>query len=966
MMRLGYGRWDEIIAAASGRLAERDPEELVPIAREFVAHCYVHARPGVEQKALMEILREEPTAKGLPEEEIVREIDELVESRKSISNPDEKRKFVRWARKLRLLSRLKDVHDHPSLDRLRKGELRVFTPPPALYWTSADDADLITGSYKHGYGSIEQMRLDDELGFLGRYSRPLPTKKSSATPSKAPKAADSMHVSEEEDEDDEDVDEDEDERQATPMNDDPDEENGGDGALPHPRKRMKLGNRTCKRDEGNASDSIGRGMADDSDVSPNRSPDHHKSGGGEESEKNSSDADRMEDVDEGTPATDHVKKKPVRMVPKRGPRIGNEDGFNEPEDAKAAREKMADKDGLVPFPSSESLMRRLKSIINSCAKEYDRDQREFKKKQLAATRAKQRKDDLAARKAEKEAERTRQREERRIQKSQPFSKKEAIEFEKALSNFGINYEDDGKTVDWVWFHSKVDGFDAKYDSTLNAAYLELLGEAHRISDLAAAKEDEDYERVERINESKKASAVFSTLTLERAERLIERLQFFRVLRGEVLVHKKLDYILRGYKKTKDLPLWWKSCHDKSLLCGVDRHGLNGWDFMGVDGQLAFANSMKSWQRKNGSDLKSLKRAAMPKASVGSKRAFSLVRYFRNRANDPHFEQYAQDPVHASRPKHNAVKEDATDLRPATKEEEEPVKMEDVEEKPKVELLRRGGEDRSKVKRKSDTLFPAPSTGRPRTLRPTIVEIHRDEDGQLMLPIDLGDGLFLLSLGEVRPDTPGFCKNGIVYPVGFRSVRQIGSHAFLCEIFESDDGMNPEFRVSALEGFAPSEESGGPLWTEARMIAQGLNIVTLWLRVVNEINKEAQSEGRVALASGPERFGLYEPTIVYHIQKLPGARSVKDFELRDFSRQGEGRKIEPTIGILCGMLKGIENKLEDPEAVRKFELVVTGQLEGPRERLLLAAEEEMSIPEEWIEKFGGSKKKHRRKSNSYWG
>lgn len=949
MMRLGYGRWEDIIASTNGRLGERQPAELVPIARDFVAKCYVHARPGVEQKALMEILREDPLSRGLTEEEVVKEVDQLVEEARAESQPDEKRKFVRWARKLRLLSRLRDVHDHPSLERLRVGELRVFTPPPALYWTSADDADLILGSYKHGYGMTEAIRNDPELGFHGRYAKPVAAKKI-GTPTKVPKANDAVNGSEEDEDDDEDADEDEDEGNSN-MNDDMDEENGLDGASHHPRKRLKLGERSSKKDEVKGEDSVDHGL-EDSDMSPERTPEHKMDC--DDSEKNSD--------KESVPAsaTEKPKKKIVRLVPKRGPRIGNEDGFNDPEDAKLAREKMADEDGLVPFPSSESLMRRLKSIINSCAKEYDRDQRELKKKQLAASRAKQRKDDLAARKAEKEAEKTRQRAERRIAKSQPFSKKEAVEFERALANFGVDYKSDGKSVDWQWFHSKVDGFEQKYDDTLDAAYVELLGEAHRISDLAAAKEDEDYERVDRINEGKKASAVFSTLTLERAERLIERLQFFRVLRGEVLTHKKINSILRGFKKTRDLPLWWKSCHDRSLLLGVDRHGLNGWDFMAVDSELQFAGSMKVWQRKNGNDLKSLKRAAMPKASSGIKRAFALVRYFRSRANDPHFEQYTRD---EEVPPTGEVPSEGPSV---VKEEKAVVKAEVVEEKPKV-LLRRGSEDRGKLKRKADALYPSAPTGRPRTLRATIVDIPRDESGQLLLPKHLGDGLYLLSLGEIRVNVPGFCRNGIVYPVGFKTIRQIGSFAFLNEILETDDGMNPAFRVSALEGFDPKADTVEAMWTESRLVGKSRNIFALWLRVVNQFGKDADDNGRIALSSGPERFGLYESTIAYHIQGLPGAKSVKGFELRDFSRRGEGRKIEPTIGIVRGMLKGIEGKLEKPQAIKNFEAVMTGADDGPRGRPVLALEAEMSIPGQWIESYGGNnKKKSRRKSSSYWG
>lgn len=943
MMRLGYGRWQEIINATNGRLSERQPAELIPVARKFVARCYIHARPGVEQKALLEILRQQPVQMfDHDEAAILADVENIVQEAKEEAEPGEKRKYVRWARKLRLLSRLKDVHDHPSLERLRVGQLRVFTPPPALYWTSEDDANLIVGSYKHGYGATEAIRTDPDLGFLGRYSKPLSAKKVT-TPSKTDKPVESTNASEEDDDDEEDPDEDEDDRHAMSLNDDMDDDNAHD-AVHNPKKRLKLGDRAIKKEDSRMSDEPT--PMDDSDMSPSDAKLEPKLELSAEKDAKDDDATMAE------------KPKKKRLVPKRGPRIGNEDGFNNPADAKAAAEQMADDHGLVPFPNSEALMRRLKSTINSCAKEFDRDQRELKKKQLAASRAKQRKDELAARKAEKEAEKTRQRAERRIQKSQPFSKKEAVEFERALSNSGVVYKSDGKTVNWEWFHSKVDGFDAKYEDTLDAAYLELLSEAHRINDLAAAKEDEDYEAVDRINESKKPSAVFSTLTVERAEKLIERLEFFRALRGEVLKHPKITSILRGFKKTRDLPLWWKSSHDKSLLLGVDRHGLNGWEYMGADDTLSFGNSMKAWQRKNAGDAKSLKRAAMPKSSSGIKRAFALVRYFRSRANDPHFEFYSRENEAAQ-----ANGEGGSVISGVIKRE---VKPEPIPEKPLMQLRRR--ESAAKTKKKTDSpATPHGNSGRPRTLRQTLIKIPIDEHGILILPADLGDGLFLLNLGEVMQGVFGFCQNGIIFPVGYRTIRQMGTQAFLCEIVASQDRMYPEFRVSALEGFDEKAKDEDTMWNSQRVIGTSRNVVTLWMRVVNEeISRDNGGGTRVSLASGPERFGLYEPTIVCHIQKLPGAKYVEGFELRDFSLKGAGARIEPSVGIIDAMMKALDSRLEPREDRQSYNAVMTDDDVNPREGALIAEEIEMSIPEEWIGMYGGAKRKHRRRSSSYWG
>lgn len=978
MMRFGYGRWDDIITAASGRLAERHPQEIIPVARKFVARCYIHARPGVERKALMEILRHHPQHILQDDQTAVdSEVKALLDSATDEADPAEQRKYVRWARKLRLLSRLNDIHDHPSLHRLRKGNLRVFTPPPTLYWTSADDADLILGSYKHGYGAVENIRTDPELGFFNRYSKSVLSKKNQ-TPSKPEKTGnDAANASDDDDDDDEDADEDEDERPVNSPNgdNDDDENHPTENASHNPKKRLKLGDGSAKKED-QRSPSANRPPASNFDLSPEGElPDKPSSNVAPAVSTTTSvppNAEKDGDKSTKDDLSDTEKsKRKVRLVPKRGPRIGNEDGFNNPEDAMAAHTSAADENGLAPFPNSEALMRRLKSIINSCAKEFDRDQRDLKKKQLAASRAKQRRDDLAEKKAIKEAEKTRQRAERRIAKSQPFSKKEAVEFEKALSNFGISYLSDGKTVDWEWFHKKVDGFEAKYSETIWSAYLELLTEAHRLRDLAAAKEEEDYDAVDKINETNKPSSVFSTLTVERAERLIDRLQFFRNLRGDVLPHPKLTSILRGFKKSRDLPPWWKSTHDKSLLLGVDWHGLNGWDEMGSDPQLAFASSMKAWQRKSANDSKSLKRAVMPKATSGIKRAFALVQYFSSRANDPHFDFYNQaENGTGTEPASNS---NTVTVPPAVKTSPKREENVEVKDEPMEDVTPQNGtcvESAPNSKRKMEVSLAvqAPS-GRPRTLRQTLIKIPKDENGIMILPADLGDGLFLLNLGEVVQESK-FCKNGIIFPVGFRTIRQSGNLAFLCEIVANQDRTRPEFRVSEVFGFNEKASDEDYMWDGQQEIASSGNIINVWMMALNDegIKKRLPEEhkDKIALASGPERFGLYESTIVYHIQKLPGAKYVDGFELRDFSYKGAGAKIETSAGILDVMLKALDSKLEPREDRQAYDSVMTDEEDNSREGAVVAEEEEMSVPGEWVEMYSGQKRKHRRRSSSHWG
>lgn len=76
--------------------------------------------------------------------------------------------------------------------------------------------------------------------------------------------------------------------------------------------------------------------------------------------------------------------------------------------------------------------------------------REKRKPTEAQNRVQQRKQDLDQRK--REEEKLRIREEQKMDRSQPFSKKDAVEFEKALVNFGLELKEDG-TIDWVRFKS---------------------------------------------------------------------------------------------------------------------------------------------------------------------------------------------------------------------------------------------------------------------------------------------------------------------------------------------------------------------------------------------------------------------------------------------------------------------------------------------------------------------------------
>lgn len=151
-----------------------------------------------------------------------------------------------------------------------------------------------------------------------------------------------------------------------------------------------------------------------------------------------------------------------------------------------------------------------------------------------------------------------------------------------------------------------------------------------------------------------------------------------------------------------------------------------------------------------------------------------------------------------------------------------------------------------------------------------------------LPVDLGDGLFILSLGDAR-DPAACTHNGIPVPPGLRTVRVMGDYVFLCEVLPNGD-----LSVSTLSGFDAARVD----WARARHVATARSLVTLWITVANVVlardaednEEDGDGDGKaneVFLASGAERFGLYEPTVIYHLLKMPGADTLPGVRARDF-------------------------------------------------------------------------------------
>ena len=104
------------------------------------------------------------------------------------------------------------------------------------------------------------------------------------------------------------------------------------------------------------------------------------------------------------------------------------------------------------------------------------------------------------------------------------------------------------------------------------------------------------------------------------------------------------------------------------------------------------------------------------------------------------------------------------------------------------------------------------------------EVPRDANGKPKMPVHLGPSQYVLSLGQVVHDRPGFHAPNYIWPAGYKAVRVFFSAkdptqrvAWTCEIVDTG-GDAPEFRLFAADD--PLHVLKGPtataVWTQVRL------------------------------------------------------------------------------------------------------------------------------------------------------
>jgi hypothetical protein len=159
-------------------------------------------------------------------------------------------------------------------------------------------------------------------------------------------------------------------------------------------------------------------------------------------------------------------------------------------------------------------------------------------------------------------------------------------------------------------------------------------------------------------------------------------------------------------------------------------------------------------------------------------------------------------------------------------------------------------------------IPSPVMTTPVRRGVTNSNLIRDSHGHPILPLDIGNGITVLSLGIIVTDRTTFHRSHMIWPLGFTSRRIFTSFRdptqrveYISTIY--DGGSVPMFRVTAAD--APLE----PIESKTSSGA--------WTDVIQRINDHRSTTRPLkTTVNGPELFGFGDSLVKSLIEELPGS------------------------------------------------------------------------------------------------
>uniref|UniRef100_A0A670JPR4 Chromodomain helicase DNA binding protein 6 n=1 Tax=Podarcis muralis TaxID=64176 RepID=A0A670JPR4_PODMU len=166
-----------------------------------------------------------------------------------------------------------------------------------------------------------------------------------------------------------------------------------------------------------------------------------------------------------------------------------------------------------------------------------------------------------------------------------WTRREQADFYRTVSSFGVMYDPEKKVFDWTQFRS-ISRLEKKTDESLEKYFYSFVAMCRNVCRLPHWKEDGPAD----------PSIYVEPITEERAARTLYRIELLRKVREQVLRCPQLHERLKLCRPSLYLPVWWEcGKHDRDLLIGTAKHGLNRTDYYIMnDPQLSFLDAYRNY------------------------------------------------------------------------------------------------------------------------------------------------------------------------------------------------------------------------------------------------------------------------------------------------------------------------------------------------------------------------------------
>ncbi|XP_059563041.1 chromodomain-helicase-DNA-binding protein 6 isoform X2 [Myotis daubentonii] len=166
-----------------------------------------------------------------------------------------------------------------------------------------------------------------------------------------------------------------------------------------------------------------------------------------------------------------------------------------------------------------------------------------------------------------------------------WTRREQADFYRTVSSFGVVYDQEKKTFDWAQFRI-ISRLDKKSDESLEHYFYSFVAMCRHVCRLPPWKDGGPPD----------PTICVEPITEERAARTLYRIELLRKVREQVLTCPQLHERLQLCRPSLYLPVWWEcGKHDRDLLIGTAKHGLNRTDYyVMTDPQLSFLDAYRNY------------------------------------------------------------------------------------------------------------------------------------------------------------------------------------------------------------------------------------------------------------------------------------------------------------------------------------------------------------------------------------